>query len=160
MSNRDENNRRMGVQLAYHIVKDAGNYEDAVKALEVRLTRAEKTNVPVTVRDSDLREFESRVKNNVFTCILACTLSTLADKFGYGSEDMKLLVDEIEEKADTIYGGWLDWNELVEYLKDEYGFDLMVYVGESQEILDRIEEKLNKRTVFVGEKRVYQRRPL
>ena len=157
-TNKDEKNRRMGLQIAYHLIEGSETAQDDRLAIAQRLTRAEQLNVPVTVRDADLKEFESRVKNNVFTMLLACCLETLTDGFGFGKDQMDTFTEAVSEKVDTIYGGWLDFDDLVLYLKDEYGFDLNEWIGKSQEMLDRIEEKIDKRTEFVGEKRVYQRR--
>lgn len=156
---KNEQYRRDGVRLAYHIVKGSESLEDALKALEARLTRTEQTNAPVLIRDDALKDFEARVKNNVYTMMLSCVFALLEKpEYNFSKEQMSQLAEDMAELIDTVYGGWLDFPDLLDYFKDEYGIDLAEHIAESQERLDRIEAKLDKRTEFVGDKRYYQRR--
>lgn len=161
MTSKTEQARRDAFRHAYHIMDKAPTLADAKAEIGARLTRAEMADVPVFIRDADVKEYEYRVKSNVFTMVLACCMATLESSqygFQFTSEQMDSFGNAIAEQIDTIYGGWLEFDDLILYFKDEYGVDLAKYVNESESRQERIEEKLNKRTAFVGEKRVYQRR--
>lgn len=150
---KNEDARRQGVQLAYHLIKDAATLDEARENIEKRLLRTEQTNAPIMIRDQDLRDFESAVKNNVYTIIMSCVFALLEKpEYGFTKEQMTKISDDMAELVDTVYGGWLDFPDLLEYFKDEYDIDLAHHIVESQERLDRIEAKLVKRNEFVGDK--------
>lgn len=153
MSNKEkERIRYEAFQYAYNLVKDKG-----LEELGNRLTKRDREVYPAFANDSAIKEFEYNVKNNVFTMTVACTLGVLEGKFGFGVEDFDKFTEAMADATDSVYGGWLKWEDVIEDLRDRYGFDLNEKIRQADSTLQRTEEVLEARTSFVGEVMPYQR---
>ena len=153
MLTKEEKIRREAMAFAYHIVKSGETPEDGIRKLEDRLDRNQKTNCPVYIKDQALRNFESEVKKATMTTMTALSMMTLSTKFGFSGKTLQQFVEEYIELADTVYGGWLEWHEIIDYIKEECGVDIMEYIAKATEIMDNMEEQLNKRKLFVGNRK-------
>lgn len=156
MSKKEEQYRVEGIQMAYHILKEAKDKEEALRKLEARLTKSQKLNMPVLIRDKELKDFEETVKQNTMTSILAITLMVLRDKFGFGSERGNRFCNEFIELSDIIYGGWLEWDSddpqqpgIIQYIQSEMRCDIREYLKFAAGMLADTERTLDMREEFL-----------
>lgn len=146
--------RHEDLWYAYHFVKS-----DGIEALAERLTKREQMQEPVIVSDEYLQQFKREAMEKILNLTLACTLGVLESKYGFtDKEKMDEYTTHFVEIWDAVYGGWLDWTDLTEFFKDEYGFDINVLNERANQMLEKVEKKIESRTEFVGEVRKYQRR--
>lgn len=148
---KEERIRREAMALAYHIVKREPTLEEGMQKLQERLDRNQQTNCPCFVKDQSLRVFETELKRTTMITSTAMSLMVLRDKFSFGHDRMERFMEAYIENADSIYGGWIDWEDITDYIKEQTGLDLLEYLKKSATLVDRMEDRLSERTVFVGD---------
>lgn len=136
---KEEQARRDGMDYAYRLLKEQG-----IEALEKRVDRNRKSFAPAFLGEQKLHDFENYVKQNCiisFTCMMAMVLR---DKYGFGKKRMAEYSVAFHDLADSIDGGWLTYNDIIETIKEETGVDLVPFKAEGKTILDETERKLRE----------------
>lgn len=149
--NKVEKARQDGMAYAYHVLLRAEDLESGMAELKTRLTRNQQTICPSMVDDKTIQEFVAGTKESIMTAVVAITLTVLEDKYHWDQEQMANYLEEYMEFADTIYGKFANWDDILAYFRDEYGIDISKRITEAEKVLSDMENRLEKRTTFAGE---------
>lgn len=118
--NKLEQARQDGIDYAYRIVKEEG-----IEALEKRVTRNRKTNVPAFVNQAQADEFAISVKENVVVTMLVVMQIVLKDKFGFGQKRLMRFKEHFESYCESLSGGWCTYTDIEQTLHDELGVEVV-----------------------------------
>lgn len=115
-----ENQWRMeGMAYALRIAEGEGlNY------LKEDLKKRGALGIPVGISNKDLEEFSNVVKENMLDSILIMTVATLHDEFGFGAIRCQKFIDRFMKKADCLADNYATFNDYIQMIKDELGFEL------------------------------------
>lgn len=135
-----EEGRRDGMDYAYRLA-----IKEGLEALGRRVDRNRKSFAPAFLKESDLHEFEYRVKHNCTESTICMMAMVLRDKYGFGKKRMAEFVAYFYDMADSIAGEWLCYDDIVQAVLDETGVDLRPHREAAAEIMDITEKELNQR---------------
>ena len=107
--------RNDGLALAMKIVKEGG-----VEALEKEIRDRGVCGVHTNLTMRELEEAMVPIKQNCVDTMLAMSLATLRDEFGFGKKRLEQFIDRFSLKANCL-GEYIKWSEIVAQLEEETG---------------------------------------
>lgn len=151
--------------MSYSLIKDCKTIDEAKAVLAKRLTRSQQAQAPVLLRDQQLKEFEAKVKYNTMVTSQCLWLLVLRDEFNFGTERGNRAVKRYIELTDTIWGGWLEWDNddpenpgIVQYLMSEMGVDIREWMEYAKQLCDQVEKQLEMRDEFLENRKEWMKK--
>lgn len=111
--------RNEGMLYAYNYAREHG-----LDALEDEIKLRRITNLPTKVSTKALNECVINIKNNVTDTFVLLLVQTLQDEFGFGPKRLKRAIDRFELKASCIGENYLTWQDMIDTIREELGFEL------------------------------------
>ncbi len=88
------------------------------------------TGIPQMIPRDDVlaacEKYERIVKECTCDTIASMTMIALVDAFGFGKKRLERFRDMFEHYTDSLVGGWIEWPDIVEALKEEKGIDMHI----------------------------------
>lgn len=112
------NGQNAGIEYAARIAK-----EDGIDALVQEAKFRQKTVIPVSVERKLCDDAIERIKMNTIDTIRILSLAVLRDEFGFGKDRLKRFVDRFEMKAECLCEEYVNWEDLIENIKEETGIE-------------------------------------
>lgn len=127
MAKKDEymNGRNEGMAYAYNYAREHG-----LDALEDEIKLRRITNLPTKVSTKALNECVVNIKNNVTDTFVLLLVQMLQDEFGFGPKRLKRAIDRFELKASCIGENYLTWQDMIDTIREELGFELAIRKNE------------------------------
>lgn len=116
---KDEILRREGMAYALRVAKEKG-----IEGLEEDLARRNISEVPIRITQPQITEYSQAVKHNVVFYMSVLTRGILADKFGFGKEQLEEFNHHINNRADCLTGDYTTWKDQIETLNGDFGLDI------------------------------------
>lgn len=115
------NGRNEGMLYAYNFAREHG-----LDALEEEIKLRRLTNLPTKVSTKAMNECVINIKNNVVDTFVLLLVQTLQDEFGFGPKRLKRVIDRFELKASCIGENYLTWQDMIDTIREELGFELAI----------------------------------
>lgn len=128
---KEEVARYSGAEWMVRYVKEHG-LEAAEKELQLRGIR----QMPLGVKDTDLKRFSVREKNNTIATVLLMAVSVLHDEFDYGEEPLNRFIKRFNDKTACLVDEYVYWKDLQQTIKEETG----IFIPLLNEFLEMGEE--------------------
>ena len=129
---KEELARFSGAEWMVRYVKEKG-LEAAEKELEMRGVR----QIPLSVKEQDLKNFSEREKRNTIATVLMMSAMVLRDEFGFGRDRMNKFIDRFNKKTSCLVEGYVYWKDMQQTIAEETGIfiplpDEFLDMGESE----------------------------
>lgn len=113
--------RNEGMLYAYNYAREHG-----LDALEDEIKLRRITNLPTKVSTKALNECVVNIKKNVTDTFVLLLVQTLQDELGFGPKRLKRVIDRFELKASCIGENYLTWQDMIDTIREELGFELAI----------------------------------
>lgn len=113
--------RNEGMQFALRIAKEGG-----IEALEKEAKFRQVTNLPSDVKMESARKAFTQIRENTADLVMAMTLATLRDEFGFGAKRLQRYIERFEGKMDCINEDYVTWVDIVDNIEEETGVKLSI----------------------------------
>ena len=113
--------RNEGMQFALRIAKEGG-----IEALEKEAKFRQVTNLPSDVKMESARKAFTQIRENTADLVMAMTLATLRDEFGFGTKRLQRYIERFEGKMDCINEDYVTWVDIVDNIEEETGVKLSI----------------------------------
>ena len=113
--------RNEGTQFALRIAKEGG-----IEALEKEAKFRQVTNLPSDVKMESARKAFTQIRENTADLVMAMTLATLRDEFGFGTKRLQRYIERFEGKMDCINEDYVTWVDIVDNIEEETGVKLSI----------------------------------
>lgn len=113
--------RNEGMQFALRIAKEGG-----IEALEKEAKFRQVTNLPSDVKMESARKAFTQIRENTADLVMAMTLATLRDEFGFGAKRLQRYIERFEGKMDCINDDYVTWVDIVDNIEEETGVKLSI----------------------------------
>ena len=113
--------RNEGMQFALRIAKERG-----IEALEKEAKFRQVTNLPSDVKMESARKAFTQIRENTADLVMAMTLATLRDEFGFGAKRLQRYIERFEGKMDCINEDYVTWVDIVDNIEEETGVKLSI----------------------------------
>ena len=108
--------RNDGLALALKIVREGG-----AEALEEEIRVRGITGINVNLSQKELDEALLPIKELTIRTLLAMSVATLRDEYGFGKDRLQRFVNRFMQKTTCLEEGWLTWKDLCENIQEETG---------------------------------------
>ena len=113
--------RNEGMQFALRIAKERG-----IEALEKEAKFRQVTNLPSDVKMESARKAFTQIRENTADLVMAMTLATLRDEFGFGAKRLQRYIERFEGKMVCINEDYVTWMDIVDNIEEETGVKLSI----------------------------------
>ena len=113
---KEELARFSGAEWMVRYVKEKG-LEAAEKELEMRGVR----QIPLSVKEQDLKNFSEREKRNTIATVLMMSAMVLRDEFGFGRDRMNKFIERFNTKTSCLVEGYVYWKDMQQTIAEETG---------------------------------------
>ena len=113
--------RNEGMQFALRIAKEGG-----IEALEKEAKFRQVTNLPSDIKMESARKAFTQIRENTADLVMAMTLATLRDEFGFGTKRLQRYIERFEGKMDCINEDYVTWVDIVDNIEEETGVKLSI----------------------------------
>lgn len=113
--------RNEGMQFALRIAKEGG-----IEALENEAKFRQVTNLPSDIKMESARKAFTQIRENTADLVMAMTLATLRDEFGFGAKRLQRYIERFEGKMDCINEDYVTWMDIVDNIEEETGVKLSI----------------------------------
>ena len=113
--------RNEGMQFALRIAKERG-----IEALEKEAKFRQVTNLPSDIKMESARKAFTQIRENTADLVMAMTLATLRDEFGFGAKRLQRYIERFEGKMDCINEDYVTWMDIVDNIEEETGVKLSI----------------------------------
>ena len=113
--------RNEGMQFALRIAKEGG-----IEVLEKEAKFRQVTNLPSDVKMESARKAFTQIRENTADLVMAMTLATLRDEFGFGAKRLQRYIERFEGKMDCINEDYVTWVDIVDNIEEETGVKLSI----------------------------------
>ena len=113
--------RNEGMQFALRIAKERG-----IEALENEAKFRQVTNLPSDIKMESARKAFTQIRENTADLVMAMTLATLRDEFGFGAKRLQRYIERFEGKMDCINEDYVTWVDIVDNIEEETGVKLSI----------------------------------
>lgn len=138
---KEEQARREGMVYSLRVAKERG-----IEGLEKDLKMRNATKMPLAVDKKATDEVIDMLAENCRRTVLLLMAYTVHDKFGFGKKRLNDLMDAFEENTQYLFEGYLNWNDLIEIMKDECGIDYEIDNDIVQLSIENSAEKYSERS--------------
>lgn len=111
--------RNDGFALALKIAREGG-----VEALEEECRIRGVTGINVNMSQKELDQALLPIKELTIRTLLAMSIATLRDEYGFGKDRLQRFVNRFMEKTTCLEEGWVTWQEICENIQDETGIKI------------------------------------
>lgn len=111
--------RNDGLALALKIVREGGP-----EALEEEIRVRGITGISVNMSQKELDQALLPIKELTIRTLLAMSVATLRDEYGFGRERLQRFVERFMLKTTCMEEGWLTWKDLCETIQEETGIEI------------------------------------
>lgn len=114
-----QSGRNDGLALAMKIVRDGGT-----EALEKEIKARGVTGINVNMSQKELEQALAPIKDLTIRTLLAMSVATLRDEYGFGKDRLQRFVNRFMEKTDCLMKGWVTWKDICQNIEDETGISI------------------------------------
>ena len=115
--------RSQGLEMAYRLLKDAGETKAAaLVADEIRIRG--KMPVQLAVTSKEIEKGLDHIKKCMYESFLCQTLMVLRDQFGFGKKRCIDFMIRWNYKTDCMSSGLVEWADYVATIKQELDIDV------------------------------------
>lgn len=114
-----------GIDFANRTVKSKG-----VDELEREAKFRNSTGIKVPVSYIIIDQAAEKIKLQTIDTMLIMICSVLHDEFGYGHKRLERFKRRFNEKTDLLIRDYVDWQMLIDILKEETGIELSIRKNE------------------------------
>ena len=111
--------RNDGLALALKIVREGG-----ADALEEEIKARGVTGIHVNLSQKELEQALTPIKDLTIRTLLAMSVSSLRDEYGFGKERLQRFVDRFMKKTECLMSGWVTWKDICENIEEETGIQI------------------------------------
>ena len=111
--------REDGLAMALEIVQKGG-----VEALEKEIYFRNLTRIRTPLDLEELNQATDKIKRNTISTVIALTIATLMDEFGFGKERIRRFRNRFDGKAECVMDDLVTWSDLVADIEERAGIDL------------------------------------
>lgn len=111
--------RNDGLALALKIVREGG-----ADALEKEIRQRGVTGIHVNLTQEELIQALNPIKDMTVRTILAMSVATLRDEYGFGRERLQRFIDRFMRKTDCLTDDFITWRDICENIEEETGISL------------------------------------
>ena len=113
---KEEVARYSGANWMLEKIKEVG-IEEAEKEMIQRGAR----NIPMAVKESDLRKFEESEKTNLIKACLLISIYCMHDEFDFEKPELDRFLDKFNKRGECIIEKYVSWKEIQQTMADETG---------------------------------------
>jgi len=113
---KEELARYQGANWILDKIKAVG-IEEAEKDLIMRGAR----NIPLAVKDSDLRKFEVSEKANTIKSMLLISIYCIHDAYGFEEKELNEFINLFNKRAECLVDKWVSWKDIQQTMAEETG---------------------------------------
>ena len=113
---KEEVARYSGANWMLDKIKEVG-IEEAEKELERRGAR----NIPMAVKESDLRKFEDSEKTNLIKAMLLISIYCMHDEFNFDKPELDRFLNRFNKRGECIINHYVSWQDIQQTMADETG---------------------------------------
>lgn len=116
-----ENGRLSGLEMALRIAE-----KDGIEALrkEVKFRGAKGINTPYSAKE--LGEASDKIKKRTFDTMLAISIATLHDEFGFGKKRLEVFKERMTLKTECLMDDLCSWDDYIQMIREETGVELEI----------------------------------
>lgn len=111
--------RNDGLALALKIVREGGR-----DALEEEIRQRGVTGIHVNLTQEELIQALNPIKDMTIRTMLAMSVATLRDEYGFGRERLQRFIDRFTRKTDCLAANFITWRDICENIEEETGISL------------------------------------
>lgn len=115
--------RDQGLDMAYRLVRDAGEDKAAVVIAE-EIRRRGRMPVKLAVTSKEIEKGLDHIKLCMYETFLCQSLMVLRDQFGFGKKRCMDFIDRWNLKTDCMSSGLVEWADYVATIKAELDIDV------------------------------------
>ena len=113
---KEELARYQGANWILDKIKAAG-IEEAEKELIKRGAR----NMPLAVKESDLRKFEQTEKANTIKSVLLISIYCIHDAYDFDEKEINEFIKLFNSRADSLVKNYVSWKDIQQTMAEETG---------------------------------------
>lgn len=132
--------RMDGMDLALRIVKTDG-IDGLEKEIQVR--GRTRINTALCCKELDIAAYQ--LKNLCMETFTILLIDTLHVHLGFGEKRVKDFMDKFWLKADSLMAGYATWQDYVDAIREELGYDLQLPVMVEEGMLAKAEDKRERK---------------
>lgn len=117
-----------GLNAAQRIVREGG-----VEALDEEIRFRNRNNISLPATRAELNVATQPMRHNLLQSVLAMSILTLRDEFGFGRKRAEQFLDRFLFKSECLGDKFLDWKDVHDIILEELGMDLEINVMREQE---------------------------
>lgn len=113
---KEELARYQGANWILDKIKAVG-IEEAEKNLIMRGAR----NIPLSVKDSDLRKFEQTEKANTIKSMLLISIYCIHDAYDFDEKEINEFINLFNSRAESLVKNYVSWKDIQQTMAEETG---------------------------------------
>ena len=113
---KEELARYQGANWILDKIKAVG-IEEAEKNLIMRGAR----NIPLSVKDSDLRKFEQTEKANTIKSMLLISIYCIHDAYDFDEKEINEFIKLFNSRAESLVKNYVSWKDIQQTMAEETG---------------------------------------
>jgi len=113
---KEELARYEGANWILEMVKSKG-IDEAEKDLAMRGAR----NIPLKVKESDLKKFEVSEKANTIKSMLLISIYCMHDEFGFEQPEINRFIKLFNSRAECLVKEYVSWKDIQQTMAEETG---------------------------------------
>lgn len=113
---KEELARYEGANWILEMVKSKG-IDEAEKDLTMRGVR----NIPLKVKESDLKKFEASEKANTIKSMLLISIYCMHDEFGFEKEEINRFIKLFNFRSECLVKEYVSWKDIQKTMAEETG---------------------------------------
>lgn len=113
---KEELARYQGANWILDKVKEVG-IDEAEKNLIMRGAR----NIPLSVKDSDLRKFEQTEKANTIKSMLLISIYCIHDAYDFDEKEINEFIKLFNSRAESLVKNYVSWKDIQQTMAEETG---------------------------------------
>lgn len=111
--------RNDGLAFAWKVVREGG-----AEALEKEIQMRGVTGIHVNLTQAELIEALEPIKDLTIRTVLAMSVATLRDEYGFGRERLQRFIDRFMQKTDCMLDNLVTWEDICKNIEEETGISL------------------------------------
>ena len=113
---KEELARYQGANWILDKIKEVG-IDEAEKNLIMRGAR----NIPLSVKDSDLRKFEQTEKANTIKSMLLISIYCIHDAYDFDEKEINEFIKLFNSRAESLVKDYVSWKDIQQTMAEETG---------------------------------------
>lgn len=92
-----------------------------IEEAEKELIRRGARNIPLAVKESDLRKFEQTEKANTIKSMLLISIYCIHDAYGFEQKELNEFINLFNSRAESLVKNYVSWKDIQQTMADETG---------------------------------------